>query len=282
VHSTPPCVLAATKQWSLATPSRATLGSIDERAAASAPSHNEAGGRGGRCVLAARVGCGVRLVGFRAPSAVLVLEHLLGATVCGAIRAVCSTWGSILNALVPRPNGLAKLDFPSVDGGGAVDENVSGVLAELGSMPSLRSLSLPSSCAQKGDAGAYRDSEQPAHQRCPGCGGSPARDERADRRPDPTAHVPTGCTHGCTHGDSVKGTSRLIGLGHDVTRSSTVSQYRSAARSHLTSTSPNHAHAFGRSIERPPLSLSHVCCVQLMSVDPPLQASSACAPPSAV
>ena len=240
MHSTPPCVLAATKQWSLATPSRATLGSIDERAAASAPSHNEAGGRGGRCVLAARVGCGVRLVGFRAPSAVLVLEHLLGATVCGAIRAVCSTWGSILNALVPRPNGLAKLDFPSVDGGGAVDENVSGVLAELGSMPSLRSLSLPSSCAQKGDAGAYRDSEQPAHQRCPGCGGSPARDERAHRRPDPTAHLRTpgdDCSthHGCTHDHSaVKGSvapHRRIGRVC-VPRLNRLSRFRTARAPH--------------------------------------------------
>jgi hypothetical protein len=75
------------------------------------------------------------------------------------MRLVCSTWGSILDALLPRPltprHSLTmegKLGwFESVtvvdllDGG----ESASAVLAELRSMPSLRTLWLPASCAER-------------------------------------------------------------------------------------------------------------------------------------
>jgi hypothetical protein len=91
----------------------------------------------------------------------LVLEYLQwDPAVCGVMRAVCSTWGSILDALLPRlrPWGSAtvmvgKLEWyqsvVEVNLTGCEEEDVSGVLAELQSMPLLRSLSLPSSCAQR-------------------------------------------------------------------------------------------------------------------------------------
>jgi hypothetical protein len=80
--------------------------------------------------------------------------------VCGAMRGVCSTWIDLHDALLPRlkPVGSAvvmkgKLGWyqsvKEVDLTGCEDEDVSGVLAELGSMPSLRSLLLPASCAER-------------------------------------------------------------------------------------------------------------------------------------
>jgi hypothetical protein len=92
-----------------------------------------------------------------------VLERLQWEpAVCRVMRLVCSTWGSILDALLPSPlkprHSLAVMTmkgklgwFESVT---TVDlricgESASAVLAELRSMPSLRSLTLPASCAER-------------------------------------------------------------------------------------------------------------------------------------
>jgi hypothetical protein len=120
-------------------------------------------------VLAART-AGQSLWGSELPPLFLrlVLERLQwDPAVCGVMRLVCSTWSSILDALLPgrlEPNnwtwGWAAMDgklrwFESVT---EVDllkarcvekEDVSGVLAELASMPSLRSLVLPASCVER-------------------------------------------------------------------------------------------------------------------------------------
>jgi hypothetical protein len=82
--------------------------------------------------------------------------------VCRVMRLVCSTWGSILDALLPRPlilrHSLAAMTmkgklgwFESVT---VLDllhcaESASAALAELRSMPSLCDLWLPSSCAER-------------------------------------------------------------------------------------------------------------------------------------
>jgi hypothetical protein len=78
------------------------------------------------------------------------------------MRLVCSTWGSILDALLPRTltprHSLAVMTmegklgwFESVTEVYLVDcgESASAVLAELRSMPSLRTLTLPASCAER-------------------------------------------------------------------------------------------------------------------------------------
>jgi hypothetical protein len=79
--------------------------------------------------------------------------------VCSVIRAVCSTWSSIHDAL--RPGRLLSTAHSAVTMQGKVSwfksltelnlvycgHTVSSVLVELQSMPCLRSLSLPSSCA---------------------------------------------------------------------------------------------------------------------------------------
>jgi hypothetical protein len=79
--------------------------------------------------------------------------------VCGNIRAVCSTWSSLHDALRPgrlKPRrslalmegklgwlqSVTELDLTECEDG------VCGPLVELQSMPSLRSLSLPASCAE--------------------------------------------------------------------------------------------------------------------------------------
>ena len=91
----------------------------------------------------------------------LALEYLQwDPAVCGVMRAVCYTWGSILDSLLPRldPWGSAAVikdklgwyqSLTEVDLTGWVEADVSGVLVELESMPSLRSLTLPSSCAER-------------------------------------------------------------------------------------------------------------------------------------
>jgi hypothetical protein len=91
----------------------------------------------------------------------LVLERLQWEpAVCGVMRLVCSTWGSILDALLPRlvPRGSASVmngklgwyqSVTEVDLTGCEEEDVSAVLAELESMPCLRSLVLPSRCAER-------------------------------------------------------------------------------------------------------------------------------------
>jgi hypothetical protein len=111
-------------------------------------------------VLAARA-AGESQWGSELPPPVLqqVLELLQWQpAVCGVIRAVCSTWCSILDALLPRLQtrrsaammegklgwfqSLTELDLWRCENG------VTGVLAELGSMPCLRVLWLPASCAE--------------------------------------------------------------------------------------------------------------------------------------
>jgi hypothetical protein len=91
----------------------------------------------------------------------LVLERLQWEPrVCGIMRAVCSTWSSILDGLLPRldPRGSAAVmtgklgwyqSVTELDLTRCEEDDVSVVLVELGSMPSLRSLSLPSSCAER-------------------------------------------------------------------------------------------------------------------------------------
>jgi hypothetical protein len=112
--------------------------------------------------LAARAQ-GVSLWGSEMPPPFLqkVLELLQwNPAVCGIMRAVCSTWGSIVDALLPRLKprrrslevmagkmrlfeSVAEVDLTGCEGG------VCGDLAGLRSMPSLRSLSLPASCAER-------------------------------------------------------------------------------------------------------------------------------------
>jgi hypothetical protein len=80
--------------------------------------------------------------------------------VCGAVRAVCSAWGDVhdeyCRKLQSRRSAAVMKDklawFPSVTEvnlEGCAVKDASAVLAELGSMPSLRSLSLPASCAER-------------------------------------------------------------------------------------------------------------------------------------
>jgi hypothetical protein len=114
-------------------------------------------------VLAVRA-AGVSLWGSELPPLFLrlVLERLQWEpAVCGVMRAVCSTWCSILDALLPGrlspTRSLAVMkgklgwfqSLTEVDLTYCEEEDASGVLAELASMPSLRSLSLPSSCAER-------------------------------------------------------------------------------------------------------------------------------------
>jgi hypothetical protein len=94
----------------------------------------------------------------------LVLELLnqptWGAAVLFVMRAVCSTWCSIIDAMLPRlrPRGSAAVmkgklgwyqSLTELNLTRCMEEDVSGVLAELGSMPSLRNLALRSSCAER-------------------------------------------------------------------------------------------------------------------------------------
>jgi hypothetical protein len=81
---------------------------------------------------------------------------------CAAIRATCSTWSSMHDAWFPGPLRLrsrrsveimeGKMKwFPSVkevDLTRCEDDSSSGVLVELRSMPSLRTLKLPAICAE--------------------------------------------------------------------------------------------------------------------------------------
>jgi hypothetical protein len=112
-------------------------------------------------VLAARAE-GVSLWGSEVPPPFLqkVLELVQWEpAVCAVMRAVCSTWCSILDALLPRlypRRSLAVMAgkiawYQSVTELNLTDcENgVPGDLAELQSMPSLRSLVLPASCAER-------------------------------------------------------------------------------------------------------------------------------------
>jgi hypothetical protein len=113
-------------------------------------------------VLAARA-AGVSPWGSELPQLFLhkVLELLhWDPAVCGVMRAVCSSWSDIIDALLPRLLPLRSLsvtmegklgwfesvtvvDLRGCENGGA------GVLPELRSMPSLRSLVLPASCAER-------------------------------------------------------------------------------------------------------------------------------------
>jgi hypothetical protein len=97
----------------------------------------------------------------------LVLQQVLELlqwepAVCSVMRLVCSSWGSILDALLPSPltprHSLAVMTmegklgwFESVTVVNLLDcaESASAVLAELRSMPSLRTLTLPASCAER-------------------------------------------------------------------------------------------------------------------------------------
>jgi hypothetical protein len=97
----------------------------------------------------------------------LVLQQVLQLlqwrpAVCSVMRLVCSTWGSILDALLPSPlkprHSLAVMTmegklgwFESVTMVNLLHcgESASAVLAELRSMPSLRTLTLPASCAER-------------------------------------------------------------------------------------------------------------------------------------
>jgi hypothetical protein len=100
-------------------------------------------------------------LGALAASLQLVLEYLQWEpAVCGVMRAVCSTWCSLFDAMLPRlaPFGLAAVmvgklgwyqSVTEVDLTRCEEEDVSSVLAELESMPSLRSLTLPASCAER-------------------------------------------------------------------------------------------------------------------------------------
>jgi hypothetical protein len=133
----------------------AALVSEAARLAAEADAENVA-------VLAARA-AGVSQWGSNLPPLVLQQVFQLlqwDPAVCGAIRLVCSTWSSLLDALYPgrlRPRrSLAVMvgkmglfeSVTEVDLTGCKN-GVCGPLAELSSMMSLRSLSLPSSCAER-------------------------------------------------------------------------------------------------------------------------------------
>jgi hypothetical protein len=110
-------------------------------------------------VLAARA-AGVSPWGSELPP--LFLHKLLQwePAECGVMRAVCSSWSDIVDALLPRLRPLRSLSFimegklgwfesvtvvdlTGCENGGA------GVLPELRSMPSLRSLVLPASSAER-------------------------------------------------------------------------------------------------------------------------------------
>ena len=90
----------------------------------------------------------------------MVLEQLeWRPAVCGAIRATCSTWGDTHDSwcrllYLRRCTGVmeGKMPwFPSVTTVGMMDckEGISGLLVELRSMPSLHTLNLPASCAER-------------------------------------------------------------------------------------------------------------------------------------
>ena len=90
-----------------------------------------------------------------------VLENLeWDPAACGAVRAVCSAWGDVHDEFCPKLSVLRSVaemegklgwykSVSEVDLTSCEEEDVSGVLADLGSMPSLRSLSLPPSCAAR-------------------------------------------------------------------------------------------------------------------------------------
>ena len=74
------------------------------------------------------------------------------------MRAVCSSWSDIVDALLPRLLPLRSLSvtmegklcwFESVVDLTECENGGAGVLPELRSMPSLRSLVLPASCAER-------------------------------------------------------------------------------------------------------------------------------------
>jgi hypothetical protein len=98
----------------------------------------------------------------------LVLQQVLELlqwepAVCSAMRLVCSTWGSILDALLPRPltprHSLAVMTMEgklgwfesvtTVDLTRCEAVDVSAVLAELRSMPALRCLTLSAACGER-------------------------------------------------------------------------------------------------------------------------------------
>ena len=111
-------------------------------------------------VLAVRA-AGVSPWGSELPPPVMqqVLELLQWEpATCGVMRAVCSTWSSFLDSLLPRLRPRRSLavmqgklswyqSVTEVDLTGC-ENGVCGPLAELASMPSLRSLTLPASCAE--------------------------------------------------------------------------------------------------------------------------------------
>jgi hypothetical protein len=108
---------------------------------------------------------GVSLWASELPPLVLqqVLELLKWQpAVCRAVRLVCFTWSSILDALYPGRLQLQYSSFVVMKGkmawfpsvtevvlDGYEADGVSGVLAELASMPSLRSLTVPWWCAHR-------------------------------------------------------------------------------------------------------------------------------------
>ena len=112
-------------------------------------------------VLAVRA-AGVSPWGSELPPPVMqqVLELLQwDPAVCSVMRAVSSTWSSFLDSLLPRLRPRRSLavmqgklswyqSVTEVDLTGCED-GVCGPLAELASMPSLRSLKLPASCAER-------------------------------------------------------------------------------------------------------------------------------------
>jgi hypothetical protein len=113
--------------------------------------------------LAARA-AGESLWGSELPPLCLqqVLEYLKWEpAVCGVMRAVCSTWSSLLDALLPRLQPRRSLavvmegklgwyqSVTEVDLTQCEEEDVPAVLAEVGRIPSLRSLMLPSFCAER-------------------------------------------------------------------------------------------------------------------------------------
>ena len=93
-----------------------------------------------------------------------VLERLeWQPAVCAAVRGTCSTWGRVLDAWFPGPlrprSRLSRVAImegkmrwfqrvTEVNLAMCEHDSSSGVLAELSGMPSLRTLTLPSSCAE--------------------------------------------------------------------------------------------------------------------------------------
>jgi hypothetical protein len=112
-------------------------------------------------VLAARA-AGVSPWGSELPPLIMqrVLEILQWEpAVCGNVRAVCSTWSSLHDALRPgrlqprrslalMEGKLGWLQSVTELNLTACEDGVCGPLVELQIMPSLRSLSLPASCAE--------------------------------------------------------------------------------------------------------------------------------------